>query len=88
MAVGRNVKCSVVVEELEDVRSRGGIDDGGGDELIHRLMVGWFCRIMNETCAAAVHRTRKESHSKRLLMSDALEGSDQISTFKVLDGYM
>lgn len=40
MAISWDVQWLVVtVQELDDVRWGRGVDNGGGDELVHRLMV-------------------------------------------------
>lgn len=39
---------------------------------------------MNQACATGVDSTGKEGHSDGFLMSDALEGADEVGSFEVL----
>ncbi|KAL8742350.1 MAG: hypothetical protein Q9190_005145 [Brigantiaea leucoxantha] len=76
VAVGGDVQRFVVVQELEHVGWWRGVDDGGGDELVHCLVVGRFGRVVHEAGAAAVDGAGEEGHSQGFLMGDALEGAD------------
>lgn len=60
-AVGGDVERLVVVQELEDVIGRRGVDDGRGDKLIHRFVVGGMGGVVHETCTAGVHGAAEES---------------------------
>lgn len=85
LAVGRDVESLVAaVQQLHDVGWRGGVDDGGGDDLVHGFVVGWMGRIVDEAGAAAVDGTGEEGHSDAFLMGDSLEGADEIGPFKIL----
>ena len=72
------------VEKLEYVRWRGGVDDGGRYQLVHSLVIGWFCRIVHDTSAAAIDGTGQKSHPNRLLVGYTLKGTNEISAFKIL----
>ena len=76
MAVGGDVERFVVVQQFEHVRGRGRVDDGGGNELVHGLVVGGFGRVVHEAGAAAVDGAGEESHAQASLVRDALEGAD------------
>ena len=75
-AVGGDVERFVVVEELEDVVWRRGVDDGAGDELVHRLEVGGVGRVVHETCAACVHGAGEECEADAALSRDALKSAN------------
>ena len=70
-AVGGDVERFVVVEELEDVAGRWGVDDGGGDELVHCFVVGGVGRVVHEACAAGVHCAAEEGHADGAPLGDA-----------------
>ena len=70
-AVGGDVERFVVVEELEDVAGWGGVDDGGGDELVHCFVVGWVGRVVHEARAAGVHCAAEEGHADGAPLGDA-----------------
>lgn len=55
VSVLRNIEWLVVVQEANNVVTRRGVDDSGRYDLVHRFMVRWPGRIMNETSAAAIH---------------------------------
>lgn len=76
MAVGRDVEWFVVVEELKNVGCGRGVDDGGGDDLVHCFVVGGFGWVVNEAGAAAVDGAREEGHAEGFLVRDALKGAD------------
>ena len=75
-AVGGDVERFVVVEELEDVVRRRGVDDGAGDELVHRLEVGGVGRVVHETRAACVHGAGEECEADVALSRDALKSAN------------
>lgn len=54
VAVDRNIEEAVVVEHFEDVVSCWLGDDGGGDDLVHRFVVGGVGWVVDETCTGAV----------------------------------
>ena len=68
MAVCRDVEGLVVVQEFEDVGGRAGVDNGGGDELVHGLVVGGLRGVVDEAGAAAVHSTGEEGHANGFLV--------------------
>ena len=70
-AVGRDVERFVVVEELEDVAGRWGVDDGGGDELVHCFVVGGVGRVVHKACTAGVHGAAEEGHADGATLGDA-----------------
>lgn len=84
VAVGGHVQRLVVVQQLEDVRRRRGVDDRGRDELVHGLVVRRLGRVVHQPRAAAVDGAREEGHAQRFLVRDALEGADQVGALKVL----
>lgn len=73
MAVGWYVKRLVVVEEAHDSAADGRVDDGRGDDLVHRLVVLWMRRIVDETGSATGHGAREETHSQRFVVCYALQ---------------
>ena len=84
MAVCGDVEGLVVVQEFEDVGGRAGIDDGGGDKLVHGLVVGGLRGVMDKAGAATVDSAREEGHADGFLVRNALEGADEVSAFEVL----
>lgn len=54
VAVGGDVELFVVVQHAEDVAGRGRVDDGGGDELVHRFVVRGMRWVVDEAGATAV----------------------------------
>ena len=84
MAVGRHVERLVVVQELEDVGGGRGVDDGGGDELVHGFVVGGVGGVVDEAGAAAVDGAGEEGHADGFLVGDSLEGADEVGAFEVL----
>lgn len=63
VAVGRDVEGLVVVQQLEDIRGGRGVDDGGGDELVHGFVVRGLGGVVHEAGAAAVDGTGEEGHA-------------------------
>lgn len=84
MAVSGDVEWFVIVEELEDVGGERGVDDGGGDDLVHCFVVGGFGGVVDEASAAAVDGAGEEGHAEGFLVRDALEGANQVGSFEVL----
>lgn len=85
MAVGGDVEgFGVAVEEFDDVGGGWGVDDGGGDELVHCFVVGWLGGVVDEAGAADVDGAGEEGHAEGLLVGDALEGADEVGAFEVL----
>lgn len=84
MTIGGDIEQFMVVEELEDIGGRRRVDNGSGDDLVHRFVVGRFGRIMDQASAAAVNGTRQEGHTDRFLKSNSLESADQVGTFEIL----
>ena len=76
MAVGGHVEGPVVVQHLDDVGGGRGVDDGGGDELVHCFVVGGLAGVVHEAGAAAVDAAREEGDAHGLVVGDALEGAD------------
>lgn len=74
----------MTVKELDNVGWGRGVDDRGGNELVHGLVVRWLSWVVNKAGAADVDSTRKESHTKRLLMRNALESANEVSTLEIL----
>ena len=72
MPVLRHVQGLVVVQELQHVGGRAGVDDGGGDELVHGLVVGGLGGVVHEAGAAAVDGAGEEGHADGFLVRDAL----------------
>ena len=69
MAVLRDVERFLArVQEFDHVGRRWSINDAGGDELIHSLVVGRFRRVMNETCPTNRDRTTQKSHADGFLV--------------------
>lgn len=86
MAVRRDIEGLVVVQELEDVGRGRGVDDGGGDELVHGFVVGGLGGVVHEAGAAAVDGAGEEGHAQGFLVRDALEGADEVGALEVLWG--
>ena len=84
MPVERYVQGLVIVEELEHVGRRAGVDDAGGDELIHCLMIGGLGRVVDEAGAAAVDGAREKCHANGFLVRYTLEGTDEVGPLEVL----
>lgn len=85
VAVGGDIqRFAVVSEEFEDVVGGRGVDDGGGDELVHRFVVGGFGGVVDEAGAAAVDGAGEEGHAQGFLVGDALERADEVGAFEVL----
>lgn len=84
VAVGGHVERLVVVQEFEHVGWRGDVDDGGGDDLVHGLVVGGFGWVVDEPGAAAVDGAGEEGHADGFLVGDALEGADEVCAFEIL----
>ena len=63
MPVLRDVERLVVVQQFDHVAGRRGVDDGGADELVHRLVVAGFAGVVHEACAADVHAAGEEGHA-------------------------
>lgn len=76
MAIGRHVERFVVVEEFEDVRGGRGVDDRGGDKLVHGFVVRGFGGVVYEAGAAAGNRAGEEGHAEGFLVGDTLESAD------------
>lgn len=74
------------LEHFEDVGGGRGVDDGGGDELVHCFVVGGFGGVVDEAGAAAVDGAGEEGHAEGLLEGDTLEGADEVGAFEVLGG--
>lgn len=72
------------VKKLEDVRRRRGVDNGGRYKLVHGLVIGWFCRIVQNSSAAAIDGPREKSHPNRFLVGYSLKGANEVSAFKIL----
>lgn len=68
VAIGGDVQRLVGVQKLEHIRRRRGVDDRGGDELIHGLVIRGFGGVMHKTGAAAVDCTGEECHADGFLM--------------------
>lgn len=69
MAVLRDVERFLArVQEFDNVRRWRSVDDGGGDELIHRLVVRRFRWIMDETCPTHRDGATQESHTDGFLV--------------------
>lgn len=62
-AVGGDVQWFIAVEQFQDVGRRWGVDDGGGNELVHSLVVGRVRGIMDEAGTARVDGTGEERHA-------------------------
>ena len=86
VAVGGHIERLVVVQHLEHVGWRRGVDDGGRDQLVHGLVVGRFGRVVHEAGAAAVDGAGEEGHADGFLVGDALEGADEVGALEVLGG--
>ena len=86
VTVGGDIERLVVVQHLEHVGWRRGVDDGGGDELVHGLVVGGLGRVVHEAGTAAVDGAGEEGHADGFLVGDALEGADEVGAFEVLGG--
>lgn len=84
MTILRNIECTVVVQESESVAARRSVHHRGGDDLVHCLVVLRPGRIMYQTSATAIHRSREERHAHRLVMRDALQCSDEVCSLEVL----
>lgn len=54
LAVGRDVVRAVVVQHFEDVLRGGRGDDGGCDDLEHRLVVAGVRGVVHEAGAGSV----------------------------------
>ena len=76
MAVGGHVERFIVVEEFEDVGGRRGVDDRGGDQLVHCFVVRGFGGVVHEAGAAAGDGAGEEGHAEGFLVGDSLEGAD------------
>lgn len=87
MAVRGHIERFVVVQELEHVRGGRGVDDGGGDELVHGFVVGGLGGVVHEAGAAAVDGAGEEGHAYGFLVGDALEGADEVGALEVLWGW-
>lgn len=70
-AVRGDVQRFVVVEELEDVAGGWGVDDGGGDQLVHGFVVGGVGGIVDETRAAGVDGATEEREADGAPLGDA-----------------
>ena len=84
MAVGGDVERFVVVEQAEDGAADGRVDDGGRDDLVHRLVILRMGGIVDDAGAAAGHGAGEEGHPQGFVVGYALEGADQIRPFQVL----
>ena len=84
MAVGGDVEGLVVVQHFENVGGGRGVDDGGGDELVHCLVVRRLAGVVDEARAAAVGAAGEEGHADGFLVGDALEGADQVGALEIL----
>lgn len=84
MTIGGNVKRFVIVQHFEDVRCRRGVDDRGGDDLIHCFVVRWLGRVMDKACTTAVDGAGEEGHTQGFLVGDTLKSTDEVGAFKVL----
>ena len=76
LAVGGDVQGFVVVEEFEDVAWGRGVDDTGGNELVHCFVVGGVGGVVDEAGAAGVDCAGDEGHADGALVRDSLEGAD------------
>lgn len=72
----RDIQILIVVQEFDDVARLRGVDDRGGDELIHRLMIARMGRIVDEPGATDVDGAGEESHAEGFVVGDSLEGAD------------
>ena len=86
VAVRRDVEGLVVVQELEHVGGGWGVDDGGGDELVHGFVVGGLGGVVHEAGATAVDGAGEEGHAQGFLVRDALEGANEVGALEVLWG--
>ena len=84
VTVGGDIERLVIVQHLEHVGWRRGVDDGGGDELVHGLVVGGLGRVVHQAGTAAVDGAGEEGHADGFLVGDALEGADEVGAFEVL----
>lgn len=85
VAVLRNVqRLLAAVEEFQHIAGRGRVDDRGGNDLVHGLVVGRFGRVVDETGAAAVDGAGEESHAQGFLVGNGLERADQIGALEIL----
>ena len=86
MPVLRNVEGLLGgVQELEDVRWGWGVYYAGGDELVHRLMVGGFRGVMDEAGSTDGDSAGEKGHAEGLLVGYLLEGANQVGSLEVLD---
>ena len=74
------------MEEFEEVGGGWGVDDGGGDELVHCFVVGGVGGVVQEAGAAAVDGAGEEGDAEGFLVGDALEGADEVGALEVLEG--
>ena len=72
------------MQHADDVAGHRGVDDGGGDELVHCFVVGGFGRVVDEAGAADVDAAGEEGHAQGFVVRDALEGADYVGAFEVL----
>ena len=63
-------------QELEHDGGGGGVDDRGGNQLVHRFVVGGLGGVVDETCAGDVDGAGEEGHAQGFLVRDGLEGAD------------
>ena len=66
-----NIEWLVIVQHLQNVGWRGRGDNGGRDDLIHRLVITWMAWVMNKTSTAAINIYRAVSKD----LSIAVDGS-------------
>lgn len=85
MPVCRDVERFAGVQQFEDDGWSGGVDDGGGDELVHGFVVGGFGGVVDEAGAAGVDAAGEERHAQGFVVRDALEGAEDVGAFEVLD---
>lgn len=64
------------VQEFEDVGWGRGVDHGGGDELVHCLVVGRLGGVVDKASAADVDGAGQESHAERFLVRNGLESAN------------
>ena len=83
-SISGNIERFVVVKHLDHVARGWSVDDRGGDDLVHSLVVGWVRRVVEEACSAGVDGAGEESHPNGALVGDALERTDQVGAFQVL----
>ena len=72
MAVLRNIKRPIVMQQSKDIVARWAVDYRGRDDLVHGLVILRPCWVVYKTRTATVDSAREEGYSQRLVVSDAL----------------